>query len=85
MLMPRKYIFHRVAVIFARYCYILQQLHSLVFSYFPRKETFLTTKQLGTAPRISSARFSFVSDDEGDVRAAVSLSSTVFPPTSTPL
>lgn len=70
------------------FCWILLHfaaITSLVFSYFPPKETFLTTKQLGTAPRISSARFSFVSDDEGDVRAAVSLSSTAFPPTSTPL
>lgn len=72
------------------FCWILLHfaaITSLVLSYFPRKETFLTMKQLGTASRILSARFSFVSDDEGDVRAAVSLSSTetVFPPTSTPL
>lgn len=43
-------------------------------------------KQLGITSWILSARFSFVSDDEGAVRAAVSLSSeSVFPPTSTPL
>lgn len=65
------------------FCWILLHfaaITSLVFSYFPRKETFLTAEQLGTASQILSAQFSFVSDDEGDVSLAVSLSSTVFPP-----